>query len=72
MSLDRTDLRPRWPMEDVWTEGHPCVLQDMGPLGPLPKKGETGQVSTNLVAIIELLGRTNLPSSVSCSLLTRV
>ena len=38
MSLERTDLRPRWPMEDVWTEGHPCVLQDVGPLGPLPKR----------------------------------
>ena len=28
---------------DGWTDGrleiHPCVLQDIGPLGPLPKKG---------------------------------
>ena len=28
---------------DVQTDGrleiHPCVLQDIGPLGPLPKKG---------------------------------
>ena len=38
---------PGWPMGgDVRTEGrtdgcleiHPCVLQDIGPLGPLPKK----------------------------------
>ena len=32
---------------DVRTDGrleiHPCVLQDIGPLGPLPKKAKKGQ-----------------------------
>ena len=43
----RADIGPGWPAGgDVRTEGRtdgrleipPCVLQDIGPLGPLPKK----------------------------------
>ena len=40
---------------DVWTDVtvHPCVLQDIGPLGPLPKK-ETGKLElTSLPWILE-------------------
>ena len=37
---------------NVWTDGrtygcldiNPCVLQDIGPLGPLPKKIETKEI----------------------------
>ena len=41
---ERADLEPeRSPGGgDIWTDGHleihPCVLQDIGSLGPLPKK----------------------------------
>ena len=28
--------------KDGCLEIHPCVLQDIGPLGPLPKKGRLG------------------------------
>ena len=49
---ERLDLRPerleklrRGGRTDGRTDGrkeiHPCVLQDIGPLGPLPKKGGT-------------------------------
>ena len=42
----RANLRPRWSTGGGRTEGRkdgrlkipPCVLQDIGPLGPLPKK----------------------------------
>ena len=50
---------PGWPMGGERTEGrtegrkdgrtdghleiHPCVLQDIGPLGPLPKKEEVAK-----------------------------
>ena len=42
--LERADLGPERGLRggDVRTYGrleiHPCVLQDIGPLGPLPKK----------------------------------
>ena len=29
-------------------EIHPCVLQDIGPLGPLPKKAEAHKISQSL------------------------
>ena len=34
----RTDVRT-YGRTDGRLEIHPCVLQDIGPLGPLPKKG---------------------------------
>ena len=38
----RTDGRTDGRMEIP-----PCVLQDIGPLGPLPKKGETKKITEN-------------------------
>ena len=44
MGSERADLGPERGLggTDVRTDGrleiHPCVLQDIGPLGPLPKK----------------------------------
>ena len=59
ISPESADFRPQWPMggtegrtdgrTDGRTEGrleiHPFVLQDIVPLGPLPKKGIERAVS---------------------------
>ena len=53
---ESADFRPQWPMggqkdgqTEGWMEGcleiHPFVLQDIVPLGPLPKKGIERAVS---------------------------
>ena len=50
LSPERLEKLQRGGRMDGWTDGRtdgrtyiifsPCVLQDIGPLGPLPKKGE--------------------------------
>ena len=55
--LERADLGPERSLgkggrTDIWTDGrleiYPCVLQDIGPLGSLPKK-EDFQNSTKVI-----------------------
>ena len=45
------------------TEIHPCVLQDIGPLGPLPKKGELFLNQTCTVASLPCEWSTGLRRS---------
>ena len=44
---------------DRWTDGrlekHPCVLQDIGPTGPLPKKGTDGPAVRRTVRLADQL-----------------
>ena len=46
---------------DVWTDGcmdiHPCVLQDIGPLGPLPKKALETRLSNLLLSVGSHFGK---------------
>ena len=58
--LERADLGPERASgggTDVRTDGrleiHPCVLQDIGPLGPLPKKEKIKGIKWGKVKLVQ-------------------